>query len=218
MSATDEAADTTVPEAYLVVSGEGMERQVHQLNPVPATIGRSPESDVVINDPRVSRSHARIGFAGGRFVLEDLGSTNGTTLNGKPVSAPAALADGDALSLAGVRAAFQVEAPTVVISAPPAALGLYIDLSTHEVSTDGRPVQLSPKEYLFLAVLYRRAGSVVAHEDLAREVWPEVAEGVPDDNIHQLALRLRRKLGVNTEGSRFVLTVKGFGYRLAGHS
>lgn len=218
MPAADQAPDTTVPEAYLVVTGEGIQRQVHHLKTVPATIGRSPDSDVVINDPRVSRSHARIDFASGRFVLEDLGSTNGTTLNGEPVSAPAVLTDGDALSLAGVRAAFQVDAPTVVISPPPAALGLHIDLSTHEVSIDGRPVQLSPKEYLFLAVLYRRAGSVVAHEDLAREVWPEVAEGVPDDNIHQLALRLRRKLGVNSEGTRFVLTVKGFGYRLAGHS
>ena len=215
MTATDQTPDTTIPEAYLVVTGEGTQRQVHQLKIVPATIGRSPDSDVAINDPRVSRSHARIDFAGGRFVLEDLGSTNGTTLNGEPLSAPAALTDGDAISLAGVRAEFQVNAPTVVISAPPAAHGLQIDLSTHEVSVDGRPVKLSPKEYLFLAALYRRAGSVVAHADLAREVWPEVAEGVPDENIHQLATRLRRKLEDNDEGARRVLTVKGFGYRLA---
>ena len=218
MPATNEEPDAIVPEAYLVVTGEGIRRQVHQLKTVPATIGRSPDSDVVINDPRVSRSHARIDLAGARFVLEDLGSTNGTTLNGEAVSAPALLTDGDALSLAGVRAVFQVNAPTVLISAPPAALGLQIDLSTHEVSVDGRPVKLSPKEYLFLAALYRRAGSVLAHPDLAREVWPEVAEGVPDENIHQLAARLRRKLGDNTEGSRYVLTVKGFGYRLAGDS
>jgi len=218
MPATDQASDTTVPEAYLVVTGEGIQRQVHHLKTVPATIGRSPDSHVVINDPRISRSHARIDFAGGRFVLEDLGSTNGTTLNGEPVSAPAELADGDALSLAGVRAAFQVNAPTVIISAPPAAHGLLVDLSTHEVSVDGQPVKLSPKEYLFLAALSRRAGSVVAHDDLAREVWPEVAEGVSDENIHQLATRLRRKLGDNAAGSRRVLTVKGFGYRLAADS
>ncbi len=215
MPATDQAPDITVPEAYLVVTGEGAQRQVHHLKSVPATIGRSPDSDVVINDPRVSRSHARIDFAGGRFVLEDLGSTNGTMLNGEPLSAPAALTDGDAISLAGVRAEFQVNAPTVVISAPPTAHGLQIDLSTHEVSVDGRPVKLSPKEYLFLAALHRRAGSVVTHTDLAREVWPEVAEGVPDENIHQLATRLRRKLGDNAEGAGSVLTVKGFGYRLA---
>ena len=107
MPATNEAPDAIVPDAYLVVTGEGIRRQVHQLKTVPATIGRSPDSDVVINDPRVSRSHARIDLAGARFVLEDLGSTNGTTLNGEAVSAPALLTDGDALSLAGVRAVFQ---------------------------------------------------------------------------------------------------------------
>jgi len=215
MPATDRTPDTTIPEAYLVVTGEGTQRQAHQLNSVPATIGRSPDSDVAINDPRVSRSHARIDFAGGRFTLEDLGSTNGTTLNGEPLSAPATLTDGDTLSLAGVRAEFQVNAPTVVISAPAAAGGLQVDLSTHEVSVAGRPVRLSPKEYLFLAALYRRAGSVVSRADLAREVWPEVGEGIADENIHQLATRLRHKLGDNAEGARRVLTVKGFGYRLA---
>lgn len=218
MPATDQAPDTAVPEAYLVITGEGIQRQVHHLKTVPATIGRSPDSDVVINDPRISRSHARIDFAAGRFVLEDLRSTNGTTLNGEPLAAPAVLADGDALSLAGVRAAFQVNAPTVVISAPPAPLGLHIDLSTHEVSVNGKPVKLSPKEYLFLSALYRRSGTVVAHENLAREVWPEVAGGVSDENIHQLATRLRRRLGDNARGTRIVLTVKGFGYRLAADS
>lgn len=201
-----------------MVTGEGSQRQVHRLQRLPVTIGRAPGSGVLINDPRVSRSHARIDFAGGGFVLEDLGSTNGTTLNGKPVVAPALLTDGDALSLAGVRAEFQVNAPTVVISAPVAAPGLQIDLSTHEVSIGGRPVKLSPKEFLFLAALYRRAGRIAAHTDLAREVWPEVAEGIPDENIHQLATRLRRKLQDNAEGARYVLTVKGFGYRLAADS
>ncbi len=218
MPAIEDAPDTIVPEAYLVVASEGTRRQVHRLESVPATIGRSPDADVLINDPRVSRAHARIGFAGGRFVLEDLGSTNGTLLNGEPLSAPAVLTEGDAISLAGVRAEFQVNAPTVVMSAPPAAPGLHIDLSTHEVKVDGKPVKLSPKEYLFLAALRHRAGSVVAHSDLAREVWPDVAEGVSDENIHQLATRLRRKLEDNAEGPRYVLTVKGFGYRLAADS
>ncbi len=208
----------TVPEAYLVVTGEGTERRVHRLQNLPATIGRAPEADVPVNDPRVSRSHARIDFASGRFVLQDLGSTNGTSLNGEPLTAPAVLSDGDSLSLAGVRAEFQVNAPTVVMGAPPSAAGLQVDLSTHEVSVDGRAIKLSPKEYLFLAALYRRAGSLVAHADLAREVWPEVAEGVPDENVHQLAKRLRRKLEDNAGAARYVLTVKGFGYRLAAGS
>ncbi|HEY5640869.1 MAG TPA: FHA domain-containing protein [Dehalococcoidia bacterium] len=218
MPANDPAPGASGPEAYVVVTGEGTQREVHRLRSVPATIGRSPDSDVLVNDPRVSRSHARIDFAGGTFVIEDLGSTNGTTLNGEPISAPEVLTDGDVLSLAGLLAEFQVNAPTVVVGAPTPASGLQIDLSTHEVSVGGKRVELSPKEFLFLAALYQHSGSVVAHADLAREVWPEVAGGVPDENIHQLATRLRRKLEDNAGGPRYVLTVKGFGYRLAAGS
>ena len=125
------------------------------------------------------------------------------------------MADGDEISFAGVRADYQINAPTVVVSGTPPASGLRIDLATHEVSIDSRPVKLSPKEYLFLAALHRHAGSVVSHAELVREVWPEVAEGVPDENVHQVATRLRRKLADNTGAPRYVLTVKGFGYRRA---
>jgi hypothetical protein len=210
----NEEAAAAPPEAYLVVSGEGLGRQVHRLQ-APAVIGRGPESDILINDPAVSRSHARIDWDGARFVIEDLGSTNGTALNGEPVTSRAALSDGDIVSVAEVRCEMQVNAPTVVLSPAAAAAGLRIDLATHEVSVDGRPVRLSPKEYLFLAALYKRAGSLVAHEELVREVWPEAEGGVPDENVHQLATRLRRRLESNARGPRYVITVKGFGYRLA---
>jgi FHA domain-containing protein len=51
----------------------------------PWAIGRSQESDIVINDPNVSRRHARISRADNGFVVEDLGSTNGTLLDGAPI-------------------------------------------------------------------------------------------------------------------------------------
>ncbi len=51
----------------------------------PWSVGRSQENDIVINDPNVSRRHARISRADGGFVVEDLGSTNGTLLDGAPI-------------------------------------------------------------------------------------------------------------------------------------
>jgi S-DNA-T family DNA segregation ATPase FtsK/SpoIIIE len=48
-------------------------------------IGRSSEADVGLLDPEVSRRHARLDFARGIVYLSDLGSSNGTFLNGKPV-------------------------------------------------------------------------------------------------------------------------------------
>ena len=66
-------------------------------------IGRDPRCDLVLDDPRVSRRHAEIRPRLGRFALLDLGSTNGTRVNGTRVT-EAALADGDRIEIA--RAAF----------------------------------------------------------------------------------------------------------------
>ena len=51
----------------------------------PWTVGRSQENDIVIPDPNVSRRHARLSRADNGYVVEDLGSTNGTLLDGAPI-------------------------------------------------------------------------------------------------------------------------------------
>jgi hypothetical protein len=48
-------------------------------------LGRLPDCDVVLGDPTVSRRHARLNFRDGRWLLQDLESRNGTTVNGAPV-------------------------------------------------------------------------------------------------------------------------------------
>lgn len=58
-------------------------------------IGRDLNNDVVINDPEVSRRHARLFLQGPSFVLEDLGSTNGTQVNGQRLMAPHILRPGE---------------------------------------------------------------------------------------------------------------------------
>lgn len=69
----------------------------------PVVIGRSPGADIVIGDDFVSGKHARITPAGDSAVLEDLGSTNGTLLNGVRVTAPQMLRAGDAIDIGAVR-------------------------------------------------------------------------------------------------------------------
>lgn len=61
----------------------------------PVVIGRSPSCDIQINEPYVSANHARLTLQGPALVLEDLGSTNGTTVNGHAVVEPVTLRDGD---------------------------------------------------------------------------------------------------------------------------
>jgi hypothetical protein len=63
------------------------------------TIGRDSSNGVAINDAEVSRKHSRLSFQGGKYVLEDLGSTNGTFVNGQRLSGPAVLKAGDVVSL-----------------------------------------------------------------------------------------------------------------------
>lgn len=64
-----------------------------------ATIGRQAGNTIIPNDLRLSRQHARIEVQGGGFVVHDLGSTNGTLLNGQPLHEPQALRAGDMLQM-----------------------------------------------------------------------------------------------------------------------
>ena len=65
-------------------------------------IGRSEESEIVLLDPGVSRAHAIIEVAGGKALVRDLGSTNGTFLNGRRVET-GSLRDGDELRFGNTR-------------------------------------------------------------------------------------------------------------------
>ena len=62
-------------------------------------IGRDAVNAVAINDAEVSRKHARLTFQGGKYVLEDLGSTNGTFVNGQRLVSSTVLKPGDVVSL-----------------------------------------------------------------------------------------------------------------------
>jgi len=69
----------------------------------PVRIGRSPDSDVVISDDYISSAHARIVPSGENIVIEDLGSTNGTMVNGRRITAPVNLSPGDEIDIGAVR-------------------------------------------------------------------------------------------------------------------
>jgi hypothetical protein len=70
------------------------------------TIGRHPDSNLVLADPNVSRNHAEIRPQGDRFVVVDLGSTNGTKVNGVRVTTQL-LDDGDEVAFGNTRMRFE---------------------------------------------------------------------------------------------------------------
>lgn len=79
------------------------------------SLGRSLDSDIIVDDARVSRQHAQLRLRYGRYVIYDLGSTGGTTVNGYPVQ-ECVLEAGDVISLAGVEIIYGEDTPT-----PPSA-------------------------------------------------------------------------------------------------
>jgi len=81
------------------------------------TIGREAGNDIVLEDPQVSRHHARLTQQGGLYIVEDLGSTNGTFLNGRRVMTPMPINAGDKLGL-GDTVVLEVQFG----AAPPAAM------------------------------------------------------------------------------------------------
>ena len=66
-------------------------------------LGRALSNTIVIEDAFASSEHALLALRDGRWWLEDLGSRNGTQLNGEPLNAPAIVATGDEIGIGGVR-------------------------------------------------------------------------------------------------------------------
>ena len=73
------------------------------------SFGRAPDNDVVVGDPATSGHHGRIEVRNGFFWISDLGSTNGTLVNGEPVIEKQ-LADGDMVAIGQNTMRFTLEA------------------------------------------------------------------------------------------------------------
>jgi two-component system KDP operon response regulator KdpE len=91
---------------------------------------------------------------------------------------------------------------------------LVIDVERHQVQLSGQPVRLTPVEFRLLAALTKRAGKVITHRQLLREVWGPHHE--EDGHYLRIYMRqLRGKLELDPAQPRFLLTEPGVGYRLA---
>ena len=75
------------------------------LQPV-TTVGRHPDSTMPIDEPFVSAEHAELAYDNGRWWLRDLGSTNGTFLNGNPVTVATGIRPGDIVQFGRIKMQF----------------------------------------------------------------------------------------------------------------
>jgi len=83
------------------MNGPLQDRRLELPSPV-SVIGRDPTASVRLEEESVSKQHARITQEDGRFVIQDLGSSNGTFINGRRIHEPTELRPGDLIRLGAV--------------------------------------------------------------------------------------------------------------------
>jgi DNA-binding response OmpR family regulator len=91
---------------------------------------------------------------------------------------------------------------------------LEIDDSIKQVKVKGRTVSLSPKEYELLKLLASEPGRVFSHQEIIAEVWQNKPL-ITSSDVTKYIYLLREKLEDDPENPRYILTVRGFGYKLA---
>lgn len=83
--------------------------EVFVLSGAEITIGRDSNNTIAINDPEISRRHAQLSLQGSSFLFQDLGSTNGSFVNGKRLMGPHLLRPGETITLGeGITLVFEV--------------------------------------------------------------------------------------------------------------
>jgi DNA-binding response OmpR family regulator len=177
----------------------------------PILLGRSDKCAVYIADARASRRHAQIAWDGETSTLTDLDSANGTFLNGRRITAPETLRDGDEIAIAS--AVFTFHDPDATLRAANMPL-LVVDARSGEIWVNRKPVSLSPKEQALFDLLYRNAGKPISKQQIAEAVWPEYAAQVYDYQIESLVKRLREKIEPDPANPVLIVTMHGRGYKL----
>jgi hypothetical protein len=185
------------------------------------TLGRGEECDIVLPDRQVSRVHARVLRADDGFYVEDMGSKNGTYVNGMPVRDRVKLQDGDEIQVAlsvrllfvGADATLPLTKEMIRVSLP----GLRLSKTQRRVWVGGKELDppLSLAQYRLLELLYERKGKVVTRDDVIHAVWPESDEsGITEQAIDALMRRLRDRLAEVDPEHEYITTVRGHGFRL----
>lgn len=92
---------TAAPRFFLEIEG-----RMHPVDRLPFVLGRGSDADFRLDDKGVSRRHLQLSMQGGAVVASDMGSTNGTLINGVPLRAPVVLANGSLLRMGNTRIIF----------------------------------------------------------------------------------------------------------------
>ena len=104
----DVPAQATITLPRLIRIGDMLDGETYSLTQQHNTVGRTEDNTVLLADASVSRRHATVSIDGGRFILVDNGSSNGTRINNHLILEPALLTAGDVISFGNIRFVFAV--------------------------------------------------------------------------------------------------------------
>lgn len=197
----------------------GIDKDIH--------IGREQNCEIMIPDRQVSRYHARLRITDGGIVLEDLGSKNGTFLNGEQLEDQVILQDGDIFQIALVQNFYYLSSdatlpldqqfPEKLVKNLPDNDHIRLDSRSRRVWINNEEVlpPLSVPQFVLLQTLYEQAGEVVPRNELVSSVWgSDKAVGVSEQALDALVRRLRERLAEIDPDHEFIITIRGHGIRL----
>ncbi|MEM7127883.1 MAG: FHA domain-containing protein [Chloroflexota bacterium] len=205
--------------AMIVMYNVEQERKCWSLNRTrPVTIGRSEHCDIVLDDRQASRYHARITWQDEYYCVEDLGSKNGTHVNGEQYHQSVALNDGDELQIGlKSRLMFVDDGATAPLTVAPNQSGLSIDHDARSIWVNQTLLDppLSLPQYQLIIKLWESEGKIVSRDEIVDAVWPDESfDGISEQAIDALIRRLRERIAEVDSENQYIVTVRGHGFRL----
>jgi len=189
------------------------------------TVGRDVTCEIMISDRQVSRRHATFTPSPKGVILEDLGSKNGTHVNGQVLENSVILKDGDIVQIAFAQqftflssdATLPLEYPVEIKSSVEAPGRLKLEKRSRQVWVGGEEVipPLSVSQFQLLEILFENQGKVVSRKEIIEKIWGEEnAIEVSEQALDALVRRLRDRLASLDRYSSYITTVRGHGLRL----
>ena len=168
-------------QAYLIVLSGPEVGRMHKIDGLEVTLGRSQGTEMRINDVGVSRRHARVVREGASVFIEDMGSANGTFLNGERLTSQQErrLRDQDLIGMAGDQVLFRfldpvrtitIDSSSLIQAASRANTELVVGSGSRDVTVRGEKLAppLSKKEFDVLELLYLGRGNAVSRDEIAK--------------------------------------------------
>jgi DNA-binding response OmpR family regulator len=180
-------------------------------------LGRDSTCQVSLPSRWISRVHARLRREGNHYLVEDAKSKNGIFVNGQRIYKPQVLSDGDTLQLApGLDLVF-VDSESTAPLPGTVVDPLYIDKEERQIYIKGQILSppLSHQQYEILMLLTETPGKVYSRYEVIQAAWPDDhADGVSDDAVDAMIRRLRQRLAVVDAEHEYIITVRGYGFKL----